>query len=513
MRVVIALCVLSVVLCKKRDLLSYEKEDDLFKRLIPKKHFSRLLPRSLEQSLHQDKPDANFQGTPKNAEQIIADDGNKTVTPHHKKETDSEVLNEIRENSKQLDIKFTETADIVSQHFQQKENKTGDATEDDTSALESVEDMNDEVEETSDIPQIVINGKLRNETEMECNRDFLSIFSLYGARINNAYQTTFEDHNFCFTDYSCCSNEHFDNILSLFAKRINSLRSSFKPFIQLLAFFRGKSIARFIRQHQASENCINILKDDRPNGLNFINFDLFEDYRKLVVSFIDQLKDFVNMKEQWFGNLLCSICSPKIQERIVWNEDDKILEFPISPQICNTIYKFQSMEVKMLYLYRRFVLKIADFVECASGLTAKGFGTKRRFIFSFNEYELNTTCYNQFNFENIECLKTCSKGINLFKNNMLFMYNQHIIQTLKLFYKVFAKGDISKHYENDLKQNFERKLVSMDFAIFPINTPIGIKYNLSRAQMVFTEDAGINPYLTPISFGFWNQIDYLIDKM
>ena len=145
--------------------------------------------------------------------------------------------------------------------------------------MDAMEDdeMNMLEDDESSVSQILIDGKLRYETNMECNRDFLSIFSLYGSRINYAFQTTFQDHNYCFTDYSCCSNEHFENLMSIFAKRINKLRSSFKPFIQLLSFFRGNSIRLYIHQNLSNENCINILRDNRPNGLNFEDEEVFEE--------------------------------------------------------------------------------------------------------------------------------------------------------------------------------------------------------------------------------------------
>lgn len=433
--------------------LTYEMEDILFGKMVDPELHEFLLPRRLEQKLH--------------VRQMREGD------PHPK----------FEKNEEDSESDSDEDGKVVDDGLEEKEKL-----------------------------ELIINGQPRLVTNYECNRDFLGLFELYGRRIDYAYLTTIEDHDYCFTDYSCCTNEHFENILENYAYKIYNLREQYQPIIELLSFFRGGNIKFFIRKNKLNDMCVNILLDNDEDGLNFLDFDVYENYRKLTVSFIDQIKDMVEMKESWFGNMLCIMCSPKYQKGINWNEETKILEFPVDPQLCNTVYKFLSIEIKMMFLFKNFVSRIADFMECSLDMTLENYTTRRRIIYAFEEFILNTSCFNNFNEDRPECLKMCSNNIRFFQDKRKFEYRKHVNQTLKLFFKALANVDLEQHYSENLNKNINDYNFLKKTMMFSTASPIAIHFNLAESQNKFTNYFGFNPYTTPISFGFWNQINYLIEK-
>lgn len=358
-----------------------------------------------------------------------------------------------------------------------------------------------------------IEGKPRIVLDAPCNRDFLGIFTLYGRRIDNAYKTTIADHDYCFNDSSCCSDEHFENLFAPFAKKVNELREFHQPIIELLSFFRGDSILNIIKRTQGSKKCIGYLKDEGESAIDLADPETFKEYQKLIVSFIDQMKDIRNMKESLFANMLCTICSPAGQTNMDWDEDAKKLTFTVNTQICNVVYKIMSFEAKLIFLFRHIILRVGDFLICQQKLDPREYSVRRKFLFNHELLGLNIECFNNFSIENSQCLQMCSKNLDFFEMNMSTKFKKHICQALKLYNKALTGNDIESHYEKRLDKEFDNYINDKSVKVFSKKSPLAMSYNVKRSKIVFSEQGGINPFLNGISFGFWNQIDHLVLEM
>lgn len=360
---------------------------------------------------------------------------------------------------------------------------------------------------------IKLDSGVRELTNMSCNRDYLQLFTLIGRKINYAYVTKIQDHEYCFTDFSCCTTEHFSHMIHTFSMNINRIRRRFKPLIELLTFFRGPELRRFVKANRNNPRCKYYIYDNRKNGVNLFDEEVLKQYSTLVVSFISQIKNFVDKKEEFFGNILCSICSPKQQTYISFNTEDNKMEFEFSSDICNSVYADASFEMKVQYIYKYLVRRIADFVECASDLTLEGYATARTIIYPKQQFHLNKECYNNFNTDMPRCLDFCRTDLDLFKFDQYSQLTRHIRQTLRLFYRVFTGGaeEVEEHYKKTSGYNFHMGMEVDPIVIFSEKSPIALKYNIANDYtIVFSERGGLNPFMTPISTAFWAEVDHII---
>lgn len=360
---------------------------------------------------------------------------------------------------------------------------------------------------------IYFGNQSRELTSMVCNRDYMQLFNLFGRKIPTAYVTEMQDHEYCFTDFSCCSNEHFQQLMKNFAMNINRLRKRFRPLIELLNFFRGTKLRRFLKAHKQNPKCRYILFDNRPNSINLLDDEVIKDYQKLVLTFISQIKNFIDKKEDFFGNMLCSICSPKSQGFIEYSDVNDSLVFNVSSEVCNYVYQDSSFEIKMKYIFKNVVMKIADFMECASGLEMDGYSTARFFVYPKQVINLDKMCYNNFTNEAPSCLKFCKYNIDFFKYDQYSQFTRHIRQTLRIYYKVLTQNEstIEDHYNTVYGYDLHMGLENQPLVIYSEKSPMAMKYNIKNYTIKFTDRGGLNPFMTPISLAFWKEIEYIIE--
>jgi len=380
---------------------------------------------------------------------------------------------------------------------------------------EGSSENNDNQDSDSDNTKYIkIGNEVREVMNKTCKREFMQLFNLFGMKINNAYITKIQDHEYCFSNYACCTMEHFKNMIDNFAININRIRRRFRPMIEVLSFFRGPAIRYFIRQHRNNPKCKNILFDHRKNSLNLYDEEIIKEYSELLVGFISQIRNFVDLKEDIFGNMLCAMCEPGQQRYINFDEEKKTLVFQFSTNVCNNVYRTTNFELKLQYVYKHLVRRIADFIECASDMTLKGYSTARTIIYPKQEFSLNKECYNNFNSDKPECLRFCSDNLDVFKFDQASPFMRHVRQTLKIFYHVFAStGEtIEDYYKEVFGYDFHMGLEIQPIIIFSEKSSIALKYNVKDYIIELSEKGGVNPTITNISLGFWAEADYIIQK-
>ena len=354
----------------------------------------------------------------------------------------------------------------------------------------------------------------REVTNITCKRDFMQLFSLYGQKITHAYVTDIADHKYCFSDFSCCTTDHFSHMMKTFALNVNRVRKRLRPVIELFTFFRGRNLRHYIKARKNDPKCKYILFDERKNSINLYDDDTFKKYSTLVVEFISQIRSFVDLKEELFGNMLCSLCAPNQQKNIVHDKENNKLIFKFSSDVCNLTYHAASFEVKLQFIYKYLVRRIADFVECASGLTLKGFMTARTIVFPHEEIHLSKDCYNNFNSDMPHCLDFCKPELDVFKYEQHSGFTRHIKKTLRLFYHIFGPGgeEIEDYYKKVFGYGFHAGLETQPIVIFSEKSPMAMKYNIKDYEIDFSEKGGINPFISPISQTFWNEVNHIIEK-
>ena len=368
-------------------------------------------------------------------------------------------------------------------------------------------------EEIDENKYIYFENGQRELTNITCNRDYMQLFNLFGRKINYAYVTQISDHKFCFSDHSCCTDEHFSHMINNFSININRIRKRFRPMIELFSFFRGPALRHFIKANMDNPKCKYILYDNRKNSINLFDVDVFKQYSDLIVSFISQIKNFVALQEELFGNMLCSICAPKQQQYIKYDETRHKLIFEFSPDICNSVYRSESFELKVQYVYKYLVRRVADFIECASNLTMTGYSTARMIIYPKQQFHLNKDCYNNFNTDMPHCLKFCKDDLDVFKYDTYSHFTRHVRQTLKIFYHVLTSSgeEIEDYYKEVFGYGFHAGLEIQPIVIFSEKSPVALKYNIKEYEIDFNEKGGLNPNMSGISKSFWEEVSYIIE--
>lgn len=348
---------------------------------------------------------------------------------------------------------------------------------------------------------------LKGEGSRICKKTLLSLFGIKGTLQDNSITATPMEKSYCRrNDQSCCSAYNIESTNKEFSKGVYKLKKKFEVLEEVFALFKGPKFFDFITAYMDKGECRSHVDDLELEleGHTYKYFDeTYQMYQKEMMDMILMDTEMYFKKNIWFyGDSICSICNPKIQEYFEVTKQGSSLA--VNVNMCSERIEEREYERNLLLIYERHVSHTVKFVDCvleadeAEEVSANSENDAKEVLELIDQtqrdefLEMFDKCYEDKGVEDEECQHYCSKPLAWFQfpiDNL--MHNFKV--SLAILYKSMNDGEISEYYE-DIK--------GMEWKIEDENEPIYFykvssdweDYHMEDIEWTFHKTSGHNVY-------------------
>lgn len=347
-----------------------------------------------------------------------------------------------------------------------------------------------------------------------CKKNLMSIFSVEGNQIDQAIRATPREKAFCRRNaYTCCSAFNIMSINKYFGAGRKKLRQKFEVLEELLALFRGPKFIEYVHERKELAKCTPLVADMKLDikGQTFGFFDL--GYLKYQLEMAENLlmdTEIYVKKILWFyGDSICAICSPKVQE--YFDFSDKVPKINIHINTCSERIEEREFERNLLLLYERFISKTMEFIQCTQGVENEEEGdepdkksessedeTKEEFL-PIDEEEKETfletfdECWDDQRVANPKCQGFCKKSLRQYNFPINNLFHNFKV-SLKIMYEAMTEGgSIEEYYENikEVEWKLDDENAPIDF--YPLSDDWK-KYKMDEIEWDYHTSSGHNVF-------------------
>jgi len=269
--------------------------------------------------------------------------------------------------------------------------------------------------------------------------------------------------------YSCCKSNEFESVALTFSRSIKQLQTIFEPIQELLVLFEGERYKYMIEEVSISQNqrlaqCGKHVID--LEDVNGYKFNLLEN--TVLTKTIEEINsllvetEFYLKRQGWFyGNLICTVCSPGDQKNFEIVNGELKLKTKI--HTCNEILDMFEFEVRLMKVYQLFLKPFADYYNCVQRLESRVTDIELPPIDLKLISDMSADfdqCYFKITHENQSCLKICAKnpteytisyGLrNLYSKALKFYFPLMTPMRIESFYLSIKGRPFEEHYQNSV---------------------------------------------------------------
>jgi hypothetical protein len=422
--------------------------------------------------------------------------------PSHKEES-SHHTNEISEHSSKKSVETesnkndSETSDVTPDHKSKKTHKSLD------NGRDSINKSRSKYEKIGD-----------NQEEHICKKNLMSIFSVEGTQLDQAIKATPREKAFCRRNsYTCCSAFNISSIIKYYGAGKKQLRMKFEVIEELLALFRGPKFMEYVQERKELAKCSPLVSDLKIEirGETFGFFD--HGYLRYQLEMAENLlmdTEIYTKKILWFyGDSICSICSPKVQDYFDFSDSSPKLHVHINT--CSERIEEREYERNLMLLYDRFISKAMEFIQCTQGVESEENGEdpdeksdsngdgeadhflpldeeqKEEFLETFDE------CWKDQRVSNPKCQGFCKKNMRLYEFPIDNLFHNFKV-SLKIMYEAMTGGNSIEEFYEEIKES--------EWKIEDENQPIEFypasedwkKYNMDTLEWQYHTSSGHNVF-------------------
>lgn len=351
-----------------------------------------------------------------------------------------------------------------------------------------------------------------------CKKELMTIFSVQGNQYDRAVKATPKEKSYCRrNEYTCCSDFNIASVNSFFGAGRRKLRLKFEVIEELFALFRGPKFIEYVQERKGVEKCTPLVDDLKVEikGNTYTFFDL--GYLRHQMEMAENLlmdTEIYTKKVLWFyGDSICAICSPKVQEFFDFNEGTPKIHMHINT--CSERIEEREYERNLLLSYDRFISKTVQFLECTQGIEEAeengtdpdaskggdedGEGTEKATLLPIDEEEkenfLNTfdECWDDQNVSNISCQNFCKIDMRKYVFPIKNLFH-NLKVSLSILYSTMAGGnEIADYYENIKGVEWNIEDEDEPIVFFPESSDWK-KYNMDDIEWEYHTSSGHNVF-------------------
>jgi hypothetical protein len=354
-----------------------------------------------------------------------------------------------------------------------------------------------------------------NEEEHICKKNLMSIFSVEGNQLDQAIKATPREKAYCRRNgYTCCSAFNIMSINKYFGKGRKKLRQKFEILEELLALFRGPKFVEYVQERKDLKKCTPLVADMKLDikGQSFGFFDLaFLRYQLEMAENLLMDTEIYVKKILWFyGDSICSICSPKVQDYFDFSDETPKINVHINT--CSERIEEREFERNLLLLYERFISKTMEFIQCTQGVEKEEDGDepdssskngddeghKDEFL-PIDEEEKETfletfdKCWQDQSVSDPTCQGFCKKNMRQYSFPINNLFHNFKV-SLKIMYEAMTGGnEIEEYYENIKESQWDIEDENEPIDFYPLSEDWA-KYKMDDIEWEFHTSSGHNVF-------------------
>ena len=301
---------------------------------------------------------------------------------------------------------------------------------------------------------------------------------------------------------TCCSTKQIKSTQKYFNKGNKTMMKNFELVEEVLTLFKGNNYKNVIEELlKTKDKCDYVIRTTfdyhkATTVEEFLSKKIFDKFLDTVNDILNELPIYVKGNSEYFGNIMCSLCSQKSHP--VHYKDDTF-NMDLNVNSCLNMNEFYIYEMRLSLLFRKFIIVLANLIKCKNG----EYDNPKFYINTFDSNLLNEmhstihTCDESSKKNVPECNKMCEK-----KHIMYYKFPFDIFktasQTLKILYKEFVDdGDIEDYYRNVKNENFQDFYTDNPIFFFRINS-MNDKLNLEGFKWNVQNSYGMNIFFEKV---------------
>ena len=405
----------------------------------------------------------------------------------------------------------------ISNHSELKDNHSISNLEDETSN-KSKKNL-DDGKRTSIISSRSRYEKIGEDGENHvCKINLMSIYSVEGNHLDKAVKATPMEKSFCRrNNYTCCSAYNIGSISKYYGEGKKKLRIKFEVLEELLALFRGPKFVEYIQERSNITKCANIVKDMSVNikekDYGFFDLTFLRHQLEMAENLLMDTEIYVKKILWFYGDNICAICSPKVQDYFEFGEGNPKINMHINT--CSERIEEREFERNLVLLYENFISKTMQFIQCTEGVAQEEEGTdpdankdedeadkedKHNNVFlPIDEEEKETflqtfdDCWNDQNVTNPKCQDFCKKNMRKYEFPVNNLFHNFKVSLGVMYGAMTGGNDIAEYYETikELDWDIEDENEGIDF--YPLSDD-WVKYNMDNLEWEYHTASGHNVF-------------------
>ena len=360
-----------------------------------------------------------------------------------------------------------------------------------------------------------------NENEHVCKKNLMSIYSVEGNQLDQAVKSTPMEKAYCRrNNYTCCSAYNINSISKYYGEGKKKLRLKFEVLEELLALFRGPKFIEYVQERSGVKKCAPIVSDMKitikDNDYNFFDLAYLRYQLEMTENLLMDLEIYTKKILWFYGDNICAICSPKVQNYFEFAEGNPKLNVHINT--CSERIEEREFERNLTLLYENFISKTMEFIQCTQGVNEeeeegtdpdankdqenKDSSDEKKHHDNFlpiDEEEKETflnlfeECWNDQNVTNKSCQNFCVKNMRQYEFPIKNLFHNFKVSLKTMYETMVEGGDIEEYYMNikEIEWSIEDENDPIDF--FP-KSDDWTKYKMDNIEWEFHTSTGHNVF-------------------
>ena len=348
-----------------------------------------------------------------------------------------------------------------------------------------------------------------------CNIPLMQMFNLYGLKNLKPQTTTPSLKSYCNIPQTCCSKNHYKNIIPFLSENLERLEKRLFPIIEMTDLFRGNMMNSYLKSFEESHDCIDIVREkfNTKRGPAYKNIldDSFYSYNIQKIKRLYMSIGMIKKKfREYFGSIVCSVCDPAYQRFFNLDKENNKITITFSNDFCLSVDPIVEFFLAVHDVLHNFVSKIISYISCIEKNSFNFNLPQRRYFFIHKLKQKYKKCKS--NYTTDECKKFCLEMQDLLLVHTDILDMGQIRAVVKFLAAKMSGLDIEKFYTQYFDSTYFKGTELNPVQIFTPFSIIGRTYNFETYNAIFKEGEGVNPIKTPMGPSMQSKIELFLDS-
>lgn len=348
-----------------------------------------------------------------------------------------------------------------------------------------------------------------------CNIPLMQMFNLYGLKTLKPLTSTPKLKSYCNIPQTCCSKDHYKNIIPFLSENLERLENRLFPIVELTDLFRGHLMNTYLKSLGESHDCIDIVREKFNTKRGPVYKNILDDsFYNSNIQKIKRLYLSIGMIKkkfrEYFGSLVCSVCDPAYQRFFNLDKENNKITITFSNDFCLSVDPIVEFFLTVHDVLHSFVSKIISYISCVEKNSFNFNLPQRRYFFIHKLKQKYKKCKS--NYTTDECRKFCLEMQDLLLVHTDILDISQIRAVVKFLTAKMSGLNIEKFYSQYFDSTYFKGTELNPVQIFTPFSIIGRTYNFETYNAIVKEGEGVNPIKTPMGPSMQSRMELYLDS-